>query len=67
MPWRKSMKGLRPAIPLPLKVIVPFRGGTMPMMLFMVVDFPAPLRPRRPTTSPALTLNVTPKRIWLRP
>ena len=37
------------------------------MMLRMVVLFPAPFLPRRPTTSPFVTVRETSKRIWLRP
>src|SRR5690349_16870823 len=47
--------------------MLPSRRGTRPMMLFMVVVLPAPLRPSNVTTSPSLTSKSTPCRIWLSP
>jgi hypothetical protein len=44
----------------PSNLIEPVRLPTMPMMDFMVVVLPAPLRPSSVTTSPACTLNVAP-------
>src|SRR6185436_7781846 len=49
-------------ISLPSNPIEPSRLGTMPMIARSVVVLPAPLRPRRVTTSPAGTSNVTPWR-----
>jgi len=43
-------------------VILPERTGKRPMMLSMVVVFPAPFRPTRQTASPAFTVNETPWR-----
>jgi hypothetical protein len=40
---------------------------TRPMMVLSVVLLPTPLRPKRPTTSPAPTCSVTPSRMWLLP
>jgi hypothetical protein len=31
-------------------------------MIFIIVDFPAPLGPNNPTISPEFTVNVTPSR-----
>jgi hypothetical protein len=61
------MWGGKPAIASPSNWIEPSAGGTRPMMLFRVVDLPAPLRPRSATTSPRLTLSETSARIWARP
>src|SRR5712692_6247757 len=51
----------------PLNVIVPLRMGSSPMMLSMVVVFPAPLRPTRHTDSPSRTVSDTPLRTWAGP
>ena len=56
-----------PEISWPSKVIRPPCGGTIPMMLFSVVVFPAPLRPRRATASPCSTRSERPWRMWLSP
>src|SRR5438093_3401681 len=42
----------------------PARRGTMPMTDLRVVVLPAPLRPRRVTTSPRLTSKSTPWSTW---
>ena len=39
----------------PPMVTVPLVGGVYPVMIFIVVDFPAPLGPRKPRISPCLT------------
>jgi len=39
----------------------------MPPTLFIVVVFPAPLRPSRPTISPCRSDRETPNRTWLCP
>jgi len=36
---------------------VPELGARKPVSIFMVVDLPAPLGPRKPSTSPGWTLN----------
>src|ERR1041385_746440 len=38
---------------------VPEVGARKPVIIFMVVDLPAPLGPRKPSTSPRLTENET--------
>ena len=43
----------------PLARMTPLRRAKSPMIAFMVVDFPAPLRPISATTSPRPTVNVT--------
>src|SRR5512139_1770175 len=45
----------------------PSRRPTRPMMDFIVVVLPAPLRPSRVTTSPSPTSKSTPCRMWLSP
>jgi quinol-cytochrome oxidoreductase complex cytochrome b subunit len=45
----------------------PSFGGVSPIILLIVVLFPAPFLPRRPTTSPFDTVMETSKRIWLNP
>src|SRR5713226_6082657 len=52
---------------VPLNVILPLRMGSSPMMLSMVVVFPAPLRPTRHTDSPSRTVSDTPLRTWAGP
>src|SRR6266542_4157508 len=51
----------------PLKVIVPLRTGSSPMMLSMVVVLPAPLRPTSTTDSASRTISETPLRTWAGP
>src|SRR5215472_6834095 len=51
----------------PLKVTVPLRTGKSPMMLSMVVLFPAPLRPTSTTDSASRTVSDTPLRTWAGP
>src|SRR6267378_466879 len=51
----------------PWKVIFPARRGSRPMMLSMVVVFPAPLRPTRQTDSFSPTVSDTWRRIWAWP
>ena len=41
----------------PPKLTSPRAGGTSPMIAFIAVDLPAPLRPSSATTSPALRLE----------
>src|SRR5688572_20315429 len=38
----------------------PSVGGIKPVIMRMLVDFPAPLGPRKPRTSPFATVNETP-------
>src|SRR5256714_14901967 len=52
---------------LPWKVTLPDRSGKRPMMLSMVVVFPAPLRPTKATDSLSPTSSATPRRICARP
>ena len=51
----------------PSKATVPEAGGTIPMIAFITVDLPAPLRPSSATTSPAAASSETPCRMWARP
>src|ERR1051325_6855212 len=43
----------------PPTVILPSVGGINPVIMRMEVDFPAPLGPRKPSTSPRSTANET--------
>src|SRR5438552_5675689 len=51
----------------PLNVTVPLRTGRRPMMLSMVVVFPAPLRPTRHTVSASPIERRTSRRTWAGP
>ena len=44
----------------PSMTAVPDVGGRKPVIIRMVVDFPAPFGPRKPSTSPSLTEKDTP-------
>src|SRR5262249_35131092 len=46
---------------------LPSDGGINPVIIRMVVDFPAPLGPRNPSTSPFFTTNETPCTATFRP
>src|SRR6266511_5424172 len=52
---------------VPLNVILPLRTGSSPMMLSMVVVFPAPLRPTRHTDSPSRTVSEMLLSTWAGP
>src|SRR6185437_2588852 len=47
--------------------MLPSRRGTRPMIDFIVVVLPAPLRPSKVTTSPSRTSKSTPCKMWLSP
>src|SRR3954468_17679310 len=64
MPCRAMMRAGNPIVSTPSKTIEPFRLGRMPMIDFMVVVLPAPLRPSRVTTSPGKTSKPIPCRTW---
>src|SRR5580658_10717566 len=51
----------------PRNRMLPSRRGTRPMIDFIVVVLPAPLRPSNVTTSPSRTAKSTPCRMWLSP
>ena len=55
MPRRATASGVRPAIELPSKAIVPLVGRNTPEMVSNVVDLPAPLGPTTQTISPSPT------------
>src|SRR5262245_8459488 len=67
MPRRAMRFDLRPINSLPWNLIEPLRLASMPMMARMVVVLPAPLRPSKVTTSPALTSKLMPCSTWLSP
>src|SRR5712691_1728154 len=62
MPSRARWCGGSPPIWRPWKPIFPERTGSSPMMLSMVVVFPAPFRPTRHTDSLLPTLSETRRR-----
>ena len=45
---------------LATKIDLPGRGLTIPVIIFIVVDFPAPFGPRKPSISPSFTEKLTP-------
>src|SRR5438309_1275763 len=51
----------------PSQVIDPESGMKMPVIIRMVVVFPAPLRPRRPVMVPRGTEKETPSTAWTAP
>src|SRR5882762_1615996 len=67
MPSRARWCGGSPPISRPWKPIFPERTGSSPMMLSMVVVFPAPFRPTRHTASRLPTLSDTRRRICAGP
>src|SRR5574342_650495 len=67
MPSRARRYGGRAPMSLPWKVILPARRGRRPMMLSMVVVFPAPLRTTRHTASCSPTQSDTWRKTWARP
>jgi hypothetical protein len=47
-----------PSMSCPQTETWPAEGEMKPAIMRMVVDFPAPLAPKNPSTSPGATLNV---------
>ena len=58
-PTSRSGAGCR-AYALPLTVTDPDVGASNPMIIRIVVDFPAPFGPRKPVTTPGLTVKLSP-------
>jgi len=67
MPALAIWFGISPTISAPRNRMLPSRRGTRPMIDFIVVVLPAPLRPSKVTTSPSRTSKSTPCRMWLSP
>ncbi len=67
MPARATSSGRIRTVSRPLNTIEPARRGTRPMIDFIVVVLPAPLRPSSVTTSPSPTSKSTPCSTWLSP
>ena len=59
--------GFMPDTTRPFSITWPRRAGASPMIAFIVVDLPAPLRPSSAMVSPCRTDRPTPNRIWLVP
>ncbi len=53
-----TRSGLRPTSSPPT-IALPDEGRSSPHSIRIVVDFPAPLLPRKPNTSPVATVNDT--------
>src|SRR5450432_2532924 len=66
-PRRAIRYGASVEMSWPRNATLPRRRGTRPMIDFIVVDLPAPLRPTSATHSPAPTASDTPYRIWAWP
>src|SRR5712691_10830830 len=64
-PMRAIRYGLKPTMSLRSNSIEPAAGLRKPMMVRKLVVLPAPLRPTRQTSSPALTSNDTPRNTGL--
>src|SRR5262249_52063955 len=67
MPLRARWWVGRREMSRPFRVTVPLRMGRRPMMLSMVVVFPAPLRPTRHTDSPSWTAREMSSSTWAGP
>src|SRR5918993_2919191 len=67
IPRRAMTRAGRPIVSRPSKTTEPARLPMMPMIDFSVVVLPAPLRPRRVTTSPGFTSKRMPCSTWLSP
>src|SRR5450432_3847931 len=59
MPRAKASRGERNTTASPSTAIVPSSGRSSPDRILISVDLPAPLSPRRQTTSPGLTSRLT--------
>src|SRR5712691_10561654 len=64
-PMRAIRYGLKPTMSLRSNSIEPAAGLRKPMMVRKLVVLPAPLRPTRQMSSPALTSNDTPRKTGL--
>src|SRR5215469_4255458 len=60
MPARRACPGDRHDTTSPSHLIVPVVAGIAPERILMRVDFPAPLAPINPCTSPVRTVKLTP-------
>src|SRR5215472_3665669 len=66
-PRATILAGASRSIEAPLKRMEPRQVRTIPEMVRLIVDFPAPLGPRTVTISPACTAKFTPRRISVPP
>src|SRR5215472_3307594 len=62
-PCATILAGVSRSIAAPLKRIVPWKLRTIPEMVRLIVDFPAPFGPSTVTISPRCTAKSTPRRI----
>ncbi len=56
--WRKR-HGVSRVTSAPQTTAVPAEGARKPVIIFIVVDLPAPFGPRKPSTSPRATVKLT--------
>src|SRR6185436_17772387 len=66
-PSAAMASGVRPVTAFPCTVTEPRRGGRRPTVTCIVVDFPAPFRPRSPRRRPSPSRSETPCSTWLSP
>src|SRR5262249_54188314 len=66
-PRATILAGASRSIDAPLKRMEPRQARTIPEMVRLIVDFPAPLGPKTVTISPACTAKFTPRRISVPP
>jgi hypothetical protein len=66
-PLAAIRSGGNPPTASPNTATLPRRGGNSPIVTFMQVDLPAPLRPSRPSRRAAPSSNETCCNTWLSP
>jgi hypothetical protein len=59
--------GSRAVMSSPLNSMLPLRGSMMPLMVFRMVDLPAPLEPSTVAISPRRTCRLTPRMALIGP
>src|SRR4029079_6474805 len=66
-PRAAIISGDLPPTDSPKTTTSPRRGGSRPIVTFMQVDFPAPLRPSKPSMRASPSSNETSPSTWLSP
>src|SRR5262249_51737430 len=66
-PRAAIISGGKPLTFWPNTVTTPRRGANRPIVTFIHVDLPAPLRPNRPSLPPSPSSHDPPPRTWLSP
>src|SRR6185369_1990158 len=67
MPHSRAWIGRWKCFSSPWMAILPCEGGKFPAIILTSVDFPAPLSPIKPTTSPGSMVNETSETAWMAP